>query len=360
MDFNASPTRSPDTNGALSNAKSPARSRRAQSVQYCALAVVSLAAVAAIGPLRPLLFENNFHTVIAGQVYRSAQPSADFLRQRVATERIRSVINLRGEWEKDSWYQQERAATTELGLAQYDVFLFTHRQAPLAEVRKLLEAFDQCPKPVLLHCRRGADRTGLAAALYMVLFENQTPEEAMSQYSVRCGHLPCARGSRLPHLFDCYRDWLAQQGRTHSPAELRRWIQTENVIGYFGAKIAAQCPATLAVGERASVLFEVTNISQRPWMTRQLTGLDVHLMLTQKLAGVDSKTETRIAIDAPAVAPGTTIRIPATIGPLATAGSYDLLADLRDADDLRFLEMGVGGWHATVVVGELPDDKVTR
>ena len=39
---------------------------------------------------------SNRHTVIPGRVYRSAQPSADDLREQIETVGIRTVLNLRG------------------------------------------------------------------------------------------------------------------------------------------------------------------------------------------------------------------------------------------------------------------------
>ena len=37
------------------------------------------------------------------------------------------------------------------------------------------------PKPVLIHCRHGSDRTGLIVALYRILYQNWTKEDALEE-----------------------------------------------------------------------------------------------------------------------------------------------------------------------------------
>lgn len=46
---------------------------------------------------------------------------------------------------------------------------------------------DSLPKPVLIHCMGGADRTGLAAALYLASL-GQGEAKAEAQISFRSGH----------------------------------------------------------------------------------------------------------------------------------------------------------------------------
>jgi len=45
------------------------------------------------------------------------------------------------------------------------------------------------PKPLLIHCKAGADRTGLASALYLGALEHQTRETAGWQLSILYGHI---------------------------------------------------------------------------------------------------------------------------------------------------------------------------
>jgi len=44
-------------------------------------------------------------------------------------------------------------------------------------------------KPILIHCREGADRTGLASALYLAAIKKAGEAVAEGQLSIRYGHI---------------------------------------------------------------------------------------------------------------------------------------------------------------------------
>ncbi|MEN6312548.1 MAG: tyrosine-protein phosphatase, partial [Acidobacteriota bacterium] len=50
-----------------------------------------------------------------------------------------------------------------------------------ADVVKVLKAIQAAPKPVLVHCMHGADRTGVVSAMYRIVFEGWTKEEALRE-----------------------------------------------------------------------------------------------------------------------------------------------------------------------------------
>ena len=50
---------------------------------------------------------SNFHTVISGEVYRSAQLSASALERSIHSKNIRTVVNLRGCCDPEAWYLDE-------------------------------------------------------------------------------------------------------------------------------------------------------------------------------------------------------------------------------------------------------------
>jgi protein tyrosine/serine phosphatase len=54
----------------------------------------------------------------------------------------------------------------------------------------ILAILRQTPKPLVIHCRSGADRAGLIAALYLVAMEGQRAETAVQQLSLFYGHVP--------------------------------------------------------------------------------------------------------------------------------------------------------------------------
>lgn len=57
------------------------------------------------------------------------------------------------------------------------------------EARQLATLLRDAPKPLLIHCRSGSDRTGLASAIYLNQVANIDQETAERQLSLRFGHI---------------------------------------------------------------------------------------------------------------------------------------------------------------------------
>ena len=122
-----------------------------------------LAAAAEVGRV---LWGTNFHTVVPGRVYRCAQLSGPALTRLIQAHGIRTVVNLRGCCAPFPWYLDECRATHHRDVAQEDVCFSAGRLPSGPELRRLVEVLDRTEYPILLHCRRGADRTGTMAAFY--------------------------------------------------------------------------------------------------------------------------------------------------------------------------------------------------
>lgn len=60
------------------------------------------------------------------------------------------------------------------------------------------------PRPVLIHCEAGADRSGVASALYKLLVAKRPVQEASEQLSFRYGHFPwlTSRTAAMDRTFD--------------------------------------------------------------------------------------------------------------------------------------------------------------
>jgi protein tyrosine/serine phosphatase len=56
-----------------------------------------------------------------------------------------------------------------------------------------------------MHCKSGADRAGFVAALYLIVHEGRTVDEALRQLSVRFGHFRFSKTGILDAFFDLYR-----------------------------------------------------------------------------------------------------------------------------------------------------------
>jgi protein tyrosine phosphatase (PTP) superfamily phosphohydrolase (DUF442 family) len=188
------------------------------------LAPAFILLVVAASPLVGSLGEN-FHVVIPGCLYRSGQLSADSLAERAARQGICSVINLRGPNPGQAWYEREWAVARCQHLKLYD--LPVDSQCPTAsELTELLDVLEGCPKPVLIHCQSGIDRSGIVAAISILLLDEfGSLERARTHVGWRYGHMPWRDNVSVQERFlDSYEKWLTDHGQTHDRDHFRDWL----------------------------------------------------------------------------------------------------------------------------------------
>jgi protein tyrosine/serine phosphatase len=137
-----------------------------------------------------ILAINNFHAIVPGVAYRAAQLDADNIRTYVERHGIRSIVNLRGAHPGDPWYDEEAGAARRHGLALFDFPISGTRILPIERTHELVAVLEQAPLPVLIHCESGADRSGLAAALFLLSNRRTSLAVASSQLSLAYGHFP--------------------------------------------------------------------------------------------------------------------------------------------------------------------------
>lgn len=100
---------------------------------------------------------------------------------------IRTVINLRGERD-EPFFHLERRACEQLGLTLVDAPLDS-RDAPSAErVARAKLLFETIEYPALIHCKSGADRAGMMAALYRYFQLGEPMSEAKKELGRRTLH----------------------------------------------------------------------------------------------------------------------------------------------------------------------------
>ena len=190
--------------------------------------VVLLGALSASWVLRRPWFESNLAVVASGLVIRSAQPTtqlADWARRY----QLKSVVNLRGGGPGDWWYGNEIKSAKESGIAYYDLPLSATRRPTRRELLQLIDLLETCSYPLLIHCKSGADRTGLASALYRMVRRGEPPEAALSSFSIEFGHIPFFGTEHLHEPLQEYAAWLKSSGKTHSADLFRTWVRNEYV-----------------------------------------------------------------------------------------------------------------------------------
>ena len=140
---------------------------------------------------------NNIHVVATDTLYRSAQLSPERLAELIATNHIRSVLNLRGARPGAQWYDDEVATTTRLDVQHMDFELFSDVRISPVVADQLVRLMERLSKPLLIHCEGGSDRAGLASALYRYAIMGDAADEADRQLSFVFGHIPIFGGKTI-------------------------------------------------------------------------------------------------------------------------------------------------------------------
>ena len=110
---------------------------------------------------------DNFHAIVAGEAYRSAQPSADEIRAYRDESHIATIINLRGASAGRPWYDAKVRTAKDLGIRHVDFPMSARKELTKTQSLALIALMRYVPKPVLIHCQAGSDRSGMVAAFYL-------------------------------------------------------------------------------------------------------------------------------------------------------------------------------------------------
>jgi len=103
-------------------------------------------------------------------LYRSEQPDkTDFIY--LNSIGIKSILNLRSQ-------HTDKESIGSLCITEYNVEMDAEKFSD-NEIIEALKAIQISPKPILVHCRHGSDRTGVVIAMYRIIFQNWTKEQAL-------------------------------------------------------------------------------------------------------------------------------------------------------------------------------------
>ncbi len=288
-----------------------------------------------------LILRRNFHALVPGRVYRSAQLPPDEMRDMIRARGIRTVVNLRGESDPMDWYLDECRVTHEAGIAQEDVNLSACRLPGPDDVRYVVRLLDRTEYPILIHCRHGADRTGLVSGIYLLLYTAVEPGEAAMQASIRYGHVALGKTAFMDRFFTLYTDWLAEHGERHSPELFRHWAECEYCPGASrGTLEFTAFPNTVVTGKPWSVRVRAHNTSERPW--RFCPGITAghHIAYVISDGGSQQLTVGRAGLRRADVSPGESIDVTVALPAVHRAGKYRLTLDLVDEQHCWFYQVG--------------------
>lgn len=161
------------------------------------------------------------HEVYPGTLYRSAQLSTAQLSQVVQEHKILSILNLRGENSAEPWYQKELKFAADKNLSYYHLGMQSYTMPSKAQLLQLVHILQTSPKPLLVHCEGGADRTGLASAIYLIL-QNKSLAEAEKEYSLHYYVINKSSVGKL--VIPRYAAWLKKNNFTSSQQHFLNWL----------------------------------------------------------------------------------------------------------------------------------------
>jgi len=156
-------------------------------------------------------FFNTRHA-IADDCYRSSHPMPYQLRA-AARAGVRSVLSLRGDETHIGSNVLEIEACRELGLKLVHYPIGSRDAPERHQLLRIKELFAELPRPLLLHCKSGADRAGLASAIYLMVEKGQPVDVAERELCFwPHGHVRQAKTGILDHFLETYRAHHAAYG----------------------------------------------------------------------------------------------------------------------------------------------------
>jgi len=172
-------------------------------------------------------------------LYRSSQPSPSQIGS-LYKQRLRYIINLRGANKNNCFYYVENRACQKLGVKLLSIDFYPNGMLPPPQsLLTFLEFISEIKEGVLFHCKSGADRTGFAAALCVLMCQKNDIEAARKQLTWKYLHLRSRKMGIFDHAIDAFE---IAHGRTG--IGVIKWIETaydpEDLRRTYALKIGQQ------------------------------------------------------------------------------------------------------------------------
>ncbi len=154
----------------------------------------------------------NLHQVGEDGIYRSSQPLEEDLTAWIRTYGIKTVLKLNGGNPGEFWFEQTNKLAEERRVTVVVVPMSATRFPSQEQLLKVWDVLETADRPILIHCREGADRTGLVSGI-SVLHRGGTPEEAMEQLAfVPYWHSGLFDTAAMGNTIELYSPWYPELG----------------------------------------------------------------------------------------------------------------------------------------------------
>lgn len=283
----------------------------------------------------------NFATVVENKLYRSAQPQPEQLEQWQAAYGINSIINLRGV-NDEAYYQEELAAAERLGINLHSIKFSAQSLPPVHSLKKLFNALETLEPPILLHCRAGADRSGVASVIGAMILGEKPYEAALAQVSIKYLQLD-RRSNNMVGVFALYEEWCQNNNlSTSGYQQFKNWVIDSYHRAYYRVCISSPEELTLKPGEQIQTAITIENCS-----SKAIPAADPNRIFTLAAftgSSIEESPEAefapRIALPAKNIEPGQSITINQTLTAPVQPGVYQLHHDLIEENVTWFARQG--------------------
>jgi len=138
-------------------------------------------------------------------VYRSAQLTPWRLKKIIKKYNVKTIINLRGN-NKNYLYKREEEICKEMGVEYFTVALLSRSPERIRkeELDKLVNILKTAKKPILFHCKAGADRTGFVAVLWHILNGRDKKWAIDKELRLKYLFLPWSKAGKIKRVFELY------------------------------------------------------------------------------------------------------------------------------------------------------------
>lgn len=111
---------------------------------------------------------------IDDELYRSKQPTSKDL-DTIKKLGIKSILSFRQYHDDSDIFQKDNNITL------YNIKIKTSKMS-IDEIKQSLEIIKNAPKPILIHCWHGSDRTGVVAASYRIIKQKWSKKDAIDEF----------------------------------------------------------------------------------------------------------------------------------------------------------------------------------
>lgn len=190
-------------------------------------------------------FRDNLYEIAPG-VYRGAQPTMGQLKKLRDKLGIKTIINLKNDNRKSAYFLFEEERCKELGLKLVNVSI-SSRSLPstkqLIEYKRVLE--EEMDKPVLIHCKAGADRTSNFCTLYQYFIEKRKMKDTDQLKFFPYGYMKTSGAGVLKHYYDMFIEYeknnpnsdLIEWSKNIDPKKIKEEFKANKLANFLYDKI---------------------------------------------------------------------------------------------------------------------------